>query len=454
MKRDIERNIRTRLLSHLFEKKFTIYVASFLAACLFTYMLYTEQTSLRFQCWLGFFALYLVFRYVTTSYYLKNLDKANNNPFIFENINFIVSTYGGAIWGVSAFLFFPLIKDIEILMSIAIYTGVVAGSLTTNAASFKSSISFILSMFIPVIGASLIYDYQYHNYAALLLTFAIVGYLKGAKVIYNSIYKSVKTSLENEELVNQVIESNAKRIEAERNSLQSSRLATVGEMAAGIAHEINNPLAIISGNMDLLKLKLKNENTKSDLSKYFEACDKNVKRVSSLVKSLKRMSYDNKDDEVAKVSLRQVIDDAFSFTTEKLKYHKVDFSLNIKDLDVDLYCNGLHISQILLNLVNNSVYAISNFEKPWIKIESYIEDEFYVLEVVDCGKGIPRDVAEKIFDPFYTTKDINSGTGLGLSLSRTMAKNSGGDLLFDFKSPNTKFILKVPLYKSEKSSAA
>ncbi len=452
---DIERNIKTRLLSSLFEKKFLIYIASFSASLVYSYIIYDDRISYRMAAWIFAFVIYLGLRYSMTSYYRTHLDEASNDPYKFENYNMYVAIYGGALWGISSVLYFPVISTIKILIAIAIYTGIAAGSLTTNASSFKSSKAFLLSIFIPTILTCLFVNFEYHYYISFFLLIGLIGYLKGAQVIYYSIYKSAKTSLDNQLLVQQVIESNEKRIQAERNSMHSSKLATVGEMAAGIAHEINNPLAIISGNLEMVKLKLKkNSDSELNLDKYFNSCDKNVARISSLVKSLKRMSYEDNRAEIEKVNLKQIIDDAFSFTKEKVKAHRIDFSIDVDNQDRDVFCNGLHMSQVLLNLVNNAVHAIGTHDNPWIKISSYEDRDYIYIEVVDSGNGIPRHVAEKIFNPFFTTKDINSGTGLGLSLSRTMAKTSGGDLVLDMNSPNTRFILSLALRPQENKEAA
>ncbi len=445
MNKNLERNIKTRLLTMLFEKKFSIYVMSFGTMCIFSYIIYNDDIRIKFYFWWSSFCIYLGLRYFTTSYYETNLSKANNDPYFFEKLNAFNALYGGTVWGVSSLLFFQHVSPVVAILAMGIYLGSAAGSLTTNAASMKASISYLMGLFLPVIVAGIVAPFEYSYYVSAMSVMAILGYIKGANVIYKSLYKSVRTSIENEELVRQVAFTNQKRIEAEKQSLQSSKLATLGEMAAGIAHEINNPLTIISGNIEMIEFQLRKINARVDLTRYVESCERNISRITNLVSSLKRMSYNNKEEVLEDVELNTIFEDAFSFSKEKMKHDGIKFSINVDDSSTIVNCNSLYVSQVLLNLVNNAIHAISKHEDPWIKITNKRDKNYIYIEVTDSGKGIATDVADKIFNPFFTTKDINNGTGLGLSLSKNMAIRSGGDLNLDRGHKNTRFILKIPL---------
>ncbi len=433
----------------LFERKFSIYIASFTAMCVFCVVIYQSDLKIKLLVWSPLFCIYLLLRYSTTSFYEKNLFKASNNPEYFERLNLFNAFFGGGIWGVSSLLFFSHLDPIQVVITIGMYTGLAAGSLATNAASMRASSAYIFSLFTPAIASCFLYPFQYSYYVAGMLTLALLSYIKCAAMIYDSLYKSVKASLEKEDLIRQVAQTNQKRLEAEKQSLQSAKLATLGEMAAGIAHEINNPLAIISGNIEMIQMQLKKSEVKIDLSRYIENCDRNIIRISNLVSSLKRMSYNNKEEIFEDVQIKKILEDAFSFSIEKMKHDGIKFNINIDDSDDYVYCNSLYISQVLLNLVNNSIHAVSKHDQPWINVTSKRDDKFIYLMVTDSGKGISAEVAKKIFDPFFTTKDINTGTGLGLSLSKNMAMRSGGDLYLDRGHKNTRFILKIPKSSEE-----
>jgi C4-dicarboxylate-specific signal transduction histidine kinase len=110
-----------------------------------------------------------------------------------------------------------------------------------------------------------------------------------------------------------------------------------------------------------------------------------------------------------------------------------------------LYANEVELSQVLFNLLSNACDAIDKQEQPWIQIIGRREGDRFTLSVIDSGSGIPPTLAERIMEPFFTTKDLGKGTGLGLSISLSIAKRHGGDLRLDPASSHTKFDLQLPL---------
>ena len=114
-----------------------------------------------------------------------------------------------------------------------------------------------------------------------------------------------------------------------------------------------------------------------------------------------------------------------------------------------LVCQKVQLSQVLMNLLNNSFDAIVDDEYKWIKIQSHQHGDRIGVSVTDSGNGIPGDIADQIFDPFYTTKGVGKGTGLGLSISAGILSNHGGRLYYDQCSPNTRFVMEFPLESGE-----
>jgi PAS domain S-box-containing protein len=235
-----------------------------------------------------------------------------------------------------------------------------------------------------------------------------------------------------------------KNIEEERDKATiSSKMATVGEMSAGIAHEINNPLAVISGTVDILNLKIQKEKY-DQIPKQVKTIKKAIERISKIIKGLKRVSYRSHHAELEKVSMREIMDDTLDFSREMLKSKGID--LFVEDLPECLIeCRSVEISQVILNLINNARDAISDLEDKWIKIQTFQMGNQLRVNVIDSGNGIPLDIQDKIMESFFTTKELGKGTGLGLSLSKRIVEEHNGQLFIDNENENTCFSLILPI---------
>ena len=205
-----------------------------------------------------------------------------------------------------------------------------------------------------------------------------------------------------------------KKYELEKmKSFQSSKLASLGEMSAGVAHEINNPLTVISCSIELFH-KFKDDPEKFD--KYVEAIKKSSARIEKIVSSLKKFS---RMEASAKriCNLHELIGEVITLTDSKVKRGDVllKYEKNTSN-DILIKCDEVEIEQVIINLINNAVDAIEQLEERWIEILIENTDKNALLYITDSGHGIPVDIAERMFEPFYTTKEVGKGTGLGLSL--------------------------------------
>ena len=250
-------------------------------------------------------------------------------------------------------------------------------------------------------------------------------------------------------LVVEVDVTELKQLEKNRQELEmklshSSRMMALGEMASGIAHEINNPLAIIKGKISLLSRKLIKENVKADIfQKDIEALDRTVTRINNIVRGLSMYSRKhNSDDSFDKVDIKTIIEDTLSLCSEKFRIAGVN--LIVKPFQgVFIDCRPAQIAQILTNLLNNSFDAIQHYELKWIEIDVTQEDDLVEVFVKDCGPGISKEITDKMMQPFFTTKEVGKGTGLGLSISSGIAEMHGG-LLKYIEAENTCFCLALP----------
>jgi signal transduction histidine kinase len=225
--------------------------------------------------------------------------------------------------------------------------------------------------------------------------------------------------------------------------IQSSKLASLGEMAAGIAHEINNPLAIISGSVGLLS---KNAENPEKLASKVQVIKKSCDRIARIVQGLKKFSRSADKANIQQHDLSNIIKEATIITEAKSKRHStpvtVDCNSNLK-----VACDDVEIEQVIVNLINNSIDAVKTRSQKWVKISLFDDVNFIVLRITDSGPGIPENIRNKLFDPFFTTKNVGEGTGLGLSITKGILDEHKATITLVADSPNTCFEIRFPSAK-------
>lgn len=228
----------------------------------------------------------------------------------------------------------------------------------------------------------------------------------------------------------------------------TSRMSSLGEMAGGIAHEINNPIMIIGTASHLLRKTLEAGVTAPEkLATYFDKIDKTTDRITKIINGLLALTRDASNEDYTSFKIGDVLSDVLSLCAEKFKAKGIDIQINFEDKIFQTVIKGRRVqySQVFLNLLHNSYDAIEHLSERWIKIEAKIQNDQLMLSFTDSGKGIPVEIQDKVMQPFFTTKEVGKGTGLGLSLSMAIIKNHNGEFYIDSQSENTCFIVGLPI---------
>jgi signal transduction histidine kinase len=289
-----------------------------------------------------------------------------------------------------------------------------------------------------------------------------------------------------------LMEMNAKLSDTKFHLVQSEKMAAIGNLAAGIAHEINNPMGFVSSNFEILQkyfvrlleyinfvkqacseIDLSADSPYSRLAE--QAADKykqlkiglildeldgiisdsedGVRRVTAIVQSLRTFARSVKDDEKDTYSLGDMINQVLLISKNEIKY-VANVHLSIPD-NIILYCNKVQIGQVFLNILVNAAQAIKSQKRDkmgMITIIAEKSDSDIAVHIIDDGPGIPEANLLKLFDPFFTTKEIGQGTGLGLSISYDIVVNKhGGSIEVETElGKGTEFIVKLPISSVDK----
>lgn len=227
---------------------------------------------------------------------------------------------------------------------------------------------------------------------------------------------------------------------------QASRMAAVGEMAAGIAHEINNPLSIITLNAELLVQIMKQPDVDREkvISK-LQTISKTTFRAAEIIEGLRTFARDAEDDSFHSIHLDHLVFNVLEMC--RTRFERSGIEIRIADIpDAKIQCRSAQISQTMLILLSNSFDAIKEQTEKWISIEVKLNNQNLVnFYFTDSGSGVPIHMRDKIMQPFFTTKPAGKGSGLGLSIAQGIIESHQGKIGIDETHPNTRFVFQLPL---------
>ena len=244
------------------------------------------------------------------------------------------------------------------------------------------------------------------------------------------------------------------RLETEQQLIQASKMATLGEMATGVAHELNQPLSVIkTGSSFCMKKFNHNESIKEDTIKnILSKIDSNADRATNIIQHMRQIARKS-DQSLEPIQINDVLKSASEIFSQQLRIRNIDIVWNIMEKLPLIWGDWGRLEQVIINLVINARDAI---EERWgqvgatqgdrkISLITRAETDRVILEVCDTGAGVPAGLTDKIFEPFFTTKEVGKGTGLGLSISYGFVKECKGDIkVMPNDAGGTCFVLTFP----------
>ncbi len=239
----------------------------------------------------------------------------------------------------------------------------------------------------------------------------------------------------------------AERLLAEQQMkmLNSARLSSLGTMASSIAHEINNPLAVMAAGAEQLDALIENPVKYADkIHTITQMVQRNASRIQRIIRGLRSLSRDASGDPFADTPVHDIIFDTIELCRERFKLHDVDLQMPSTLPGVTIECRAAQIGQVLLNLLNNAFDVVEKLPEKWVRIEVAESAAAVDIAITDSGRGLSRETHEKLFLPFYTTKLEQKGLGLGLSISQSIIEAHGGEITVDPASPHTRFVIHLP----------
>ena len=258
--------------------------------------------------------------------------------------------------------------------------------------------------------------YRAQKLALVIFLVGGLGIVSMAFILSNRMVKRVVRADREKEMMNEQI-------------IEAGKLASVGELAAGIAHEINNPVAIMVEEAGWIEDLLKEDDTCEDPAEVRRAL-KQIKNQGARCKQIthKLLSFARKTDpELRKVQLNELIDEVVGLSEQRVKYSSVKLNLNLARHLPEVYVSPSEFEQVLLNLINNALDAMAP-DGGTLEITTRVDGRHVVVDVADTGQGIPKANLARIFDPFFTTKPVGKGTGLGLSICYGIIKKMEGEI--------------------------
>jgi histidine kinase len=298
------------------------------------------------------------------------------------------------------------------------------------------------------------------HYAFKLKTTSIINQAKHIRKDKKELFVNLRVSpseYSGQEVLLVTTSDITKRLETEQQLIQASKMATLGEMATGIAHELNQPLSVIktASSFFIKKINKQEKIDRDIITTMLTKVDQNVDRATKIINHMRQFARKS-DMEMEKIHVHEILENAFEIFSQQLKVRGIDVQWQVDKNVPKIHGDPGRLEQVFINLLLNARDAI---EEKWsgpepaamdkkITLTSGLDGDSVFVEVCDTGIGIRKPILDKIFEPFFTTKEVGRGTGLGLSISYSIIKECGGEIMVaSKKDQGTCFTVTFPVAK-------
>jgi len=333
---------------------------------------------------------------------------------------------------------------------VTILTGYVASSIVTLGYDKSIFYPFQILLLFPITFISY-YHYRaglnpYGLYLTFMYSLFFVYQLRQVKDYKAGLMMRYNAQLDLEFSFKELKRSQTSLVEQTAKLIHASKISALSNMAGGLAHEVNNSLMTILGSTQQVQREMsRDEKLTSSIQDKFRQSTDAIMKIKGVIEGLKYFSLEMEPQPKEIVSLKEVIERTLTYTHELLKAHDIKFSSS-EIPDVRILCHPFQITQILFNLTKNADDAMMSItpDERWLKYEFVMYPDHILIKVMNGGPQIPPELHMRLFQPFFSTKEVNQGTGLSLSTSKGIAMDHKGDLYFE-DNQNTTFILKLPI---------
>lgn len=399
--------------------------------------LFWNRFEMAHYLWVSFNILVSMARWIVMRTYhpIDQLNPAKLSRF--EKIYSFFFACSGMAWGLIPILFEPIAIVQEQKLFYVFALGMMVAAVSRSYASRLCSFGYIAGILTPM---TLFESTKMNSSVGIVFMFAIVIFFlfmilaaKNASETYDNrikMFESLKDKFSIEEELKQQKIINA----------HSVKMAALGELSGEMAHEINNPLTIIQGHARKLQKSL-HDAPEFHLHRIQKILD-TTERISKIVHGLKSYSEGEENEQIRAMKLDQFFGEIEDLISEKSRINKIDIDFSYPSTQA-VNIKKVALSQVIINLLNNAINVLKDQEKREISVKYRRLPNEEVFEVMDSGPGVPEPMKDKIFSPYYTTKNSKDGLGLGLSISKKLIDSMGGKLFIKDQLPTT-FVISLP----------
>jgi signal transduction histidine kinase len=353
------------------------------------------------------------------------------DPVRWENLFAALAFIAGSCWGVAGSFLLPASAIHQTFLAFLL-AGTTAGAAIAYCTSLRTVEAFLLPSTIPFAIRLLQGDGEVRRAMALLLLLYI-------GLITILVVRTRRTFIDSIRLRFELKETQAK-------VAFSEKMTALGQMAAGIAHEVNNPLAILKGHNQLFRDSIGDEDwDRSKTMAYVEKSEQTINRIAKIVAGLRAFAKNERNAPPKTISVSALVEQTLDFCRSRFENHRISLLVSEAESGLRISCRATEISQVLLNLLNNAFDAVDGRPDAKVCLSVKRNGLYAVFTVTDNGTGVAEAIRDKIMEPFFTTKAPGKGTGLGLSIARNIVLSHGGTLSLDCSSPQTCFNVMLPL---------